>query len=145
MIVKMPSPLRDFQRSKVYEAEKVFVSFTPDPDLIALADLQEWVDEILSTPLWQGLLQGPKRIKVKDGRGSKRAWATRKWIKMPRWTRQRGMVLHELAHSCAPKDIAESPHGPEFCSRYLALVWYHLGERQRDILQESFDKKEVLY
>jgi hypothetical protein len=65
-------------------------------------------------------------VRVKDGRGARRAYSHGGWISLPRWARQRAIVLHEMAHEIAPKVFPDrlpiESHGREFVGCYMWLL-----------------------
>jgi putative metallohydrolase (TIGR04338 family) len=73
------------------------------------------------------------RIEVRDGRGRRRACYSPglNAIKMPRWSRKRWCVLHELAHAI---EYLKWPgraawHGREFVGIYMELLRRYDGRK----------------
>ncbi|MEM7167617.1 MAG: hypothetical protein AAF581_19345 [Planctomycetota bacterium] len=133
---------RDQQRARLYDAEegvdagRVFVS---------LDDTQAFVDSITTSAFWERIPNAPRVIRVRDGRGRRHACAADAWfgaeLRLPRWSRNQLIVLHELAHTITPSHCAS--HGPEFAGAYLHLVRRFLSEEHYDALHESFRRADV--
>jgi hypothetical protein len=60
---------------------------------------------------------------VRDGRGRRRGYGSRRVVKLPRPCRSPGFVLHEVAHAAAPR----AGHGPDFARVLLDLLVRHEG------------------
>lgn len=108
---------RDFQRAKVYRWERAHVHTMLRPSPLPLAECSDLVREVFywyEKPL---VTLGWAPPQVTDGRGRRHACGSRDVIKLPRWARQRTIVLHECAHG-----MASDGHGPEFMARYIELL-----------------------
>lgn len=102
---------RDSQRSRVYEWERACVSELArasihDPDFSSLDDCIAFAD-----PIWRkecgrvGLARQRAPTIERPAWGQRRALAHFDHrITLPRWTRSRWMILHELAHRLTPGD-----------------------------------------
>jgi len=123
---------RDFQRKRVYAAEGVCLS----ESMYDIHDLRVWVNQVTCSRVFRCLYPNYyfTGIEVKDGRGRRRACGSVfGYINMPRWSRNKFSVLHELAHVVTRYDV--SCHGEEFCQNYLTLVKHILGEQMHHDLQ----------
>ena len=155
---------RDFQRKKVYRAEN-FLAWE-GKSLEDLDILRSWVNEkIVSSRWFQNRWPMDGVIIITDGRGRTRACGyrmTTKYrnydtmtqssprggkIKLPRWTRNRAAVLHELSHVIVgwhfPRGVPW--HGREFCHVYLQLVKRWIGIDEWRQLRDSFKANGVKY
>lgn len=125
---------RDFQRKRVYTAEDRCPAMRAEY-VTDIHELRAWVKQITEHRVF--LYFYPQYhasgITVLDGRGRSRALGSpRGYIKMPRWTRSKLVVLHEIAHVVSPWTEL---HGELFCQNYLTLVRYILGEPEHHALQ----------
>ena len=121
--------LRDSQRSKVYAWEdREFGGTAGDgaQPKMELAEIQQLADRVRRD---YGIRS---RIEVMDGRGRRRACYSPglNAIKMPRWSRMRYSVLHELAHAV---EYLKWPgraawHGREFVGIYMELLRRYHGK-----------------
>jgi putative metallohydrolase (TIGR04338 family) len=147
---------RDSQRSKLYSAETAVAASLKGrgmelPSAASVATVQEYVDRITQSAWWRDY--GPKKrphITVADGRGRSRAGSFnyRARITVPRHSRVRRVILHELAHQVT--DGRHGPdthagHGPEFAGYFLSLVRRFLGEEAALKLRLSYQDKGVKY
>lgn len=138
---------RDSQKSKVYAAEWALL----DRDragrerLDTVPEIQAWVDKITASAWWRKRYPRVKKITVKNGAGQRRALAFpyRQEISLPKWSRSKGIIIHEITHLVVPVSVAS--HGWEFCSEYLAIVKHFLGQGDHDALKAAFDKRKVRY
>lgn len=114
-----PKRPRDFQRARVYRWEAAHVLVQPgaaEPlPLEGCRALVETVFRWAERPPAGALAWAPPL--VTDGRGRRHASGSREAIKLPRWARTRGIVLHECAHG-----LARDLHGPEFVAVYVDLL-----------------------
>lgn len=146
---------RDSQKSKCYTAEKaVFIREEP----MSLPDLTAWIHAVAERTYVRETFMFMPRWKVRDGRGHRRATATRmvgyNELTFPRWSRQRWIALHEMAHVMRPCPAASHPpgawdwgagHGWQFCYTYLLLVRNVLGRAAHDYLRGGFREHRVRY
>ena len=140
---------RDNQRSRVYKAEGI-----PLECEMTLSECAEFAgatckkakrDIYRLFPELKDRIDG-RTIKVKDGRGRRKAcfdpnvWA----IKLPRWSRSKQVVCHEVAHAYAYM-LSPRPawHGREFAGIYLLLVKHGLGEEAYRDLRKRFCQGRV--
>jgi len=140
---------RDFQRSKLYDAESsVFPMYEPVEKYRQLDDCHEFLKKIMATEYWKRH-KGWKRIKIGDGRGRRSACYKphRRQVCLPLWARNEYVMIHEMAHCLVHKTQGDSRvwHGTHFAGHYLQLVDELLGMDESSKLMESFDKKGVKY
>lgn len=145
---------RDSQRQKLYDAECAFNHATHR--LETLEEVQEYVDSITRTRWWKSRYfgsfensgwrfrgNGKYQVRIKDGRGSATSYRLRGEVKMPHWSRYKGIVLHELAHQLVPPQYAG--HGPEFAKMYLLMVKRYMGRDAWRFLKWQFDRYGIKY
>jgi putative metallohydrolase (TIGR04338 family) len=142
--------VRDFQRQKVYDAEGAAFRSGKDWSLVpvdfkTVAEVQEYVDTVTTSPFWQSLAPSVRTVTVKDGRSRRSgvAYPELGEIRMPRLTRRRWCTLHELAHIALGADDSLAFHGPEFTGTYLALVREFLGRAAGARLEATFKEYGV--
>ena len=143
--------MRDYQRKRVYDAERRVSVFTenavtkqePTVDWVVL---QKYVLDITKTSWFQK--RWPRRtIEVWDGRAHRSARGGWGWITMPRWSWSPLIILHEIAHAVG--DWISDKHGPTYCGHYLYLVYHQLGpaiylELRNAFLSNGVDFKNPL-
>lgn len=129
----MTRQLRDSQRSKVYRAECIALADRSER-LETVPEMQQYVDKILRSRWFKGKWDY-LAIQVKDGRGRSRACGGyygfgTGYIKMPKWSRTRYVVLHEMAHVITGMEHRSEGtiHGRRFMRVYLALVGRWMGK-----------------
>lgn len=139
---------RDNQRSKVYAWERAAVRrlnktefYRPDFDT-----LEEC--EAFMNPIWRAERGRVGLAKQKAPELSRNLWGQRKataghdhTIKLPKWSRSRWVILHEMAHRLTPRDEA---HGPRFVGVLIGLAARHLGY-DANALMELADEMGVKY
>ena len=134
--------MRDSQRSKLYRAEKAaFECFDREPEM-TLADCQKLVDRAMR------FFREISSPRVSDGRGRRTAWASLWEIRLPRWSRRRMWVLHEVAHTISRRLARRKRrpiqgHGKEFARTYMKLVRRFIGRAEADLLKLSFSQHRV--
>lgn len=110
---------RDTQRSAVYAWEKNVQSLNPQlTRKLTLAECRAYIVRV-----WNDYRPGTEPPRLSDGRGRRRACASRWEIKIPVWARQPFTVLHEVAHSLTPVE----GHGPVFARLYFELLVHYEG------------------
>lgn len=84
---------------------------------------------------------------VYDGRGRSRAGGWSRGITMPIWSRDEGIVLHELAHTINIRMNGPrvSAHGWQYCAIYLKITLYMRGRQAHDELKAAFKTNRVRY
>lgn len=156
--------LRDSQRKKVYRAEEAVNG--PKPILFeSMEEMVAWVDSITASAWWgqyqieatrpimptsdQFRMYGSPRarhlkITITDGRRrlSACAYSHTGKIAMPRWSRSKLIVLHEIAHCIT---YERPSHGRQFARNYLELVLKFLGKSVYKELMASFKKHGVKF
>jgi putative metallohydrolase (TIGR04338 family) len=140
---------RDSQRQKVYDAEGAAFAGAP-VDLPEMADLERYVNFVCSLKRVKAsfpkLVDWP--IYIGDGRARRKAGGWRQGILMPRWSRKRWVVLHELSHVIVDRVHSHrraAGHGWEFASTYLLLVRHVMGVAVHDRLKAEFKARRVRY
>lgn len=136
---------RDTQRARLYRAEKPSGGLHPRPEFDRAREVQAWVNRITRSRWWRGRFPRCGWINVKDGRGRRVACGTRYWnhgeVRLPRWSRSRLVILHEVAHCVQPRGTAS--HGPEFARLYLDLVRRWIGPEEAARLREGMRRERV--
>lgn len=130
----MSNFLSDYQRNKVYAAERA-----------AFADMPaiSWSDAARLTNLWakcHGINLRGVNMLSKGSRWGGLANPYRMTIAYPNRDSRRWVVAHELAHF-----IGLDSHGPEFCGQYIRLVKLHIGVACAIDLIRQFDIHGVDY
>lgn len=136
---------RDYQRSRVYAAEKAAFGRAEDwKDRVAtVSAMERYVKDLSADREWTDLVW-PEQWTVKDGRGRRRGGASAGpgWglITVPRFARAKWYVLHEVSHvvTTLTYGVGVAAHGPEFCGVYLRLVQKEMGRQAADALFEAF-------
>lgn len=128
-------PPRDSQRERLYAAEREVAAAMRDL-LPTVGEMQAFVDEILGSRWLQSRfgnrMLGP--ITVLNGHGQRAATAHcfMSTINMPKGTRSKFIVIHEVCHILTDRfygqDTTEA-HGPQFATFELMLVSHILGTR----------------
>lgn len=130
--------LRDSQKGKVYRSEGVLRKFATS--LPSVFDVEKFCDKVTSS-CWTQKHFGPRnKVVVKDGRGTRNAFARSWMINIPLWARSSDIVLHELAHVFVQR---KPPHGPLFAAAYLKLVKHFMGKEAHTALKQAFRKNRV--
>lgn len=152
---------RDFQRSKVYRAERDMDTQLGEYGgrLETIPEIRTWIDEINGSRWMKGYVNrhrdhqlevGHTKIVVGDGRSRIKPCAElfrynyTAIVKFPKWGRSRLIVLHELTHVYT-NWIIPAWHGREFCANYLEFVKRWLGQDARAELQASFQRNGVKF
>lgn len=110
----------DSQRSAVYRWENDLRRRFPR--------MAERLDDLgacaaLVAEVWEDYRPGTSPPALKDGRGRRSAYGTRHAIGLPVWSRTRGIVLHEVAHSL----VEGVPHGRPFARLLAELLERYCG------------------
>lgn len=144
------SRLRDSQRQKVYDAERILESYSQRVETVP--EIEAYLKYIWSLKRVRdafpaGTNYGPPR--VKDGRRCRRAKGGASDITMPRWARTQYIVVHEVSHSIQVRTYGRrldmAWHGWQFCDIYLRLVLYVMGREAHDALKASFKAARVKF
>lgn len=152
--------VRDSQRARVYKAERAAGFDAMGQEFQTVEECQKFVNKVTGSAFWRTVYAGPtglflsegkvlvqgRNVVVKDGRGSPHGRAGRYEIDLPRWSRNRWVILHELAHVARPTAReGAAAHGREFCSIYLKLVKRFIGEAQAIALRQQFVAHHVRF
>lgn len=144
---------RDVQKHRLYAAEHQV--FKEDAHIMEWEELQDYVREVLNEkrirarfPVSVLITEGKTKLSVRQGRGSRRAYAVftssdECCITFPVRFRRKWVVLHELSHILAPQD-AQS-HGREFCRVYLYVVRCMMGINKEKELKAAMKRTKCKY
>lgn len=147
---------RDFQRSRVYKAERADAFTAYSQEVGSIHDVRAYVDKITSSRWWRNRCP-VKSVQVWDGRGTRIAYgglfcsgSKFGWgISLPRWARTHWVILHELAHVITEAngyyDDGHPAHGREFCATFLELTRRWIGTDAAKALKQSFKDHKVKY
>jgi len=156
---------RDNQRKRVYDSENAIDDrpwdermwchkSTRGGRLETVGEIESFLNKIHRSRWFKGFLckQSPpvtiRKYYVKDGRGTSRGFACR-WhngnamLNLPRWSRSKLVILHEMTHTVTPNRYAW--HGPEFCANYLELVKRWIDAETHADLKASFQDHRAKY
>jgi putative metallohydrolase (TIGR04338 family) len=139
--------MRDTQRSKVYSAErKAFGSFE---EVYSFNDCKA-ILSIVKDGSYYRSVNGYRHVKLKDGRGRRSACyqPDTKTIKLPKWSRNDFVIMHEIAHSLAHRTVGEGEHAghhASFCTHYANLIHEQVGNQYAIKLINEFKSGRVLY
>lgn len=141
---------RDSQKKKLYASEDKVDAKTPDLESMLYVKL--FADKVVGSAYYRKHY-GHMTVDVRDGRRRRSACASGGYnghgiIRMPRWSRSKMIVLHELSHLAVAynhKDVGVTWHGREFARIYLDLVRHVLGDAKAEELKASFKAHGVKY
>lgn len=147
----MSAIVRDSQRSRLYKAQEFLYDESKSEWAIKFNHLdlnsktsiyfcQRYVNLILSQKFITKRF-GERKIWVKSGRGGGKAYGS-SFISLGLWARNESIVLHEIAHCLAPRNVK---HGPEFAGIYLFLVKNVFGNEAAAKLRQSYKAHGVRY
>lgn len=144
----VPKRTRDFQRSRLYRAERRMWArrgeLGPDPALEKIEDCQRYVNRVLSSKSVEKALEAEglkwrmRTIRVRPGRGCRTASLTWCEMQLPKWARKPVVILHETAHAVTDGKPNAPDHGVNFCKACLVLVRQMLGPIAETQLRECF-------
>jgi putative metallohydrolase (TIGR04338 family) len=139
--------MRDTQRQKLYDAEGL--AFGEAEAEMTLDECQALVDKVLASKVIQRKYRRAQyQLTVTDGRSRRSGGYFAGWddstIALPRWARQKWVVLHETAHHLAHGPDAAG-HGWQFAACYLYLVRVYMGKGQEQALMAAFKAKRVRF
>lgn len=138
---------RDSQRKRVYRSDTALRLFAKP--LPSVGDIEAFVAKVFASKRVRASWPRSTWITpdVYDGRGRRRAGGCAFFITMPRWSRNEGIVLHELAHTICQREHGTmiAGHGWQFCAIYLKLVLYLLGREAHDALKAAFKANRVRF
>lgn len=137
---------RDSQRSKVYKAEDDYRDTIGTPLIRDVPLIQRWVNCMVRSDWWAERYPHVIVVKVKDGRRRRIACAQYErpgiWaIKLPRHTRTRLIIVHEVAHTVTL--VTEPWHGDVFVGNLLAFVDRWMGQLEGVALRWFLSKNRV--
>ena len=140
--------MRDFQRSKLYAAERHLAE--RGPRLESVKDIQAFVDGLCQSRWFRNRF-GLVEIAVRDGRGRRNAggcgWRSMDgrggFITLPKWSRHTLFILHEITHVIIPSNLAA--HGREFSKIFLQLVGRWMGDDSAKDLRAAYRRCGVKY
>lgn len=131
--------VRDFQRSRVYAAEKVVEPLVRYPNI---EQCQSFADHVLDR-------LGHKRITVVAGHPNQvRARGSAYKISLPLdWAMNDYIILHELAHTIISRKYGGrvAGHGEQWTSCLIGLVERFMGATQASALMDSFARVGIAY
>lgn len=130
------------QASRLYAAEEL--SGIKYGDALTLKECQKFVDKVIARKYVVESYRTLHKVTVLDGRGRRSACATNHYeegraIKLPKWSRNRYVILHEVAHHLTFLD----GHKAEFASCLLDLVRHFMGKESAEALQGAYHLKGV--
>jgi putative metallohydrolase (TIGR04338 family) len=143
------SEIRDTQRSKVYKAEVIL--WGKQRQYWKMEDVQEYVAKVTASAWWKKHHRYPtRRIRIGDGRARRKACAIgMDEIRMPVWSRQEEIILHELCHCVINSRFSYresvASHGCEFAKMLLLMVRHFMGKERYDTLKASYKVHRVHY
>jgi putative metallohydrolase (TIGR04338 family) len=130
------------QAGKLYVAETIS-GVKQCKGTMTLKECQAFTNKVLARKYVKDTYGSISSITVLDGRGRRRACATylygKRVIKLPLWSRNEYVILHEIAHHLTRLD----GHKAEFASCLLDLVRHFLGKDSADALQGAYHFKGV--
>lgn len=138
---------RDSQRGKLYTAESKAFEGAP-VDLPEVEDIERYVAHIGNLGRVKESFPelGWRPITVGDGRRRRSAGGDARGIYMPRWSRKRWVVLHELGHTIMDRRYRNATgHGWQYAEVYLTLVRHVMGVDAHDRLRDQFKAHRVRY
>lgn len=125
---------RDNQKQRVYNAEKSVYKFG---QTIPTNELQAYANKVLDKRAIRSRW-GIRNVRVELGRSSGASYGGR--ITLGVASRNEWVMLHELAHELAPREVK---HGPEFVGIYIFLVDLVLGKAEGNRLRAAFKANRV--
>lgn len=137
---------RDGQRQKLYDAEAQ--AFGTSSEQMTIPEIEALVAKVLGSKAILEEYPGASfPLAVTDGRSRRRGgYVFRPFgvseIRMPKWTRSKWYVLHEIAHHLTWH--RERPaHSWQFCACYLHLVRVYMGRGAEADLLAGYKAKKV--
>jgi hypothetical protein len=120
---------RDFQRKRVYDAERDLFPVDRFPPDLSLWECEQLLHRMYRDARYQGMEKARSSVPVlKDGRGRRRAGYSRPKhvISLPRSYRKAWVVAHEVAHTLVDHNRVPG-HGEEFMAVYIDLLERYCG------------------
>jgi hypothetical protein len=117
---------RDSQRKKVYRWERAMIQMYGITATLGIDDCQKLVNRICDE-------FGRTAPQVLDGRGRRSPCyrPVSHTISLPKWSRSRWFVCHELAHSFLNRNACIEVHGKEFVATHIGLLAIYAREEVR--------------
>lgn len=146
---------RDVQRDRVYRAQRKVDphrhdrELFPDLDAVRTYVLGACSRKRVQAAFPRAILVAEGKLYLKDGGGTRSArggWygpQTGAMLSLPLWSRNRLVILHELAHGLVPNP--KQSHGWEFCQGLLRLVLLVEGREAHDRLKAAFKAERVRF
>lgn len=140
--------MRDYQRSKVYRAERTAHKYLKiGRRLSGIKEARTYVAAILRTRWWnnRSRVHEVRVIATHSSYGDAKAWDENinyrrvGFIVLPRWAYMEITVLHELAHLMPGGD----DHGPGFVWNMCELVARFVGRKEAKMLRLAFEAAGV--
>ena len=147
--IAKPAP-RDEQRKRLYAAERQVKAFLRDT-LPTIGEMQAFVDSILRNRWMQTYFAASVVAPIRVIGGRQRPATAMNFlstISMPKWSRTKFLVIHEVSHILAARCFGEdviAAHGPEYGTLFLELVEHFLGAEDALDLPEAFARCGVVH
>lgn len=138
----MSNNLDDAFANRIYRAEEqVSMRMLPEPSM-TLEEVVDFVAHVTAKEWWRRR-SSFSLVLIRDGRGNSKALADvyRGSINLPRWSRTRPVVLHELTHLLTNSN--RPAHSYEFAANLTDMYKQFLGERWSSSLQERLVANSV--
>jgi len=149
MLIVKRAP-RDEQRKRLYAAERQVRAFLRDP-LPTIGEMQAFVDSILRSRWMQSYFAASVVAPIRVIGGRQRPATAMNFLStilMPKWSRTKFLVIHEVSHILAARCYGEgviAAHGPEYAALFLDLVRHFLGAEDALDLHEAFVRCGVVH
>lgn len=129
------NPLRDYQRSKVYKAERMMIRMFGESERLTPEQCQELANEVWSD---YGFESEPPTIIVTSAKKSfSSSYSWNKTIKLAAgWGQAKKVVLHEIAHQIVDNGFhyPDPAHGKYFTAIILDLYEMYLGWHRESMM-----------
>ena len=136
--------IRDNQKSKVYRWENKHLPNISGEEL-SIDQCEQLIHQAIA---WWFRDSKPVMPIIKNGKGTSVARGGAKFINLPKWARNYGVVLHETTHCLIERmkhDDVDGGHGPYFMRTYIELLGYFLNMDQAELLRQAkADKIKVI-
>lgn len=147
-----PRP-RDYQRSRLYSAERAADTVVAGTRFDSLESARRYTMEIVRSSWWQARWPEVRIVNVLPGKGNR---ASGDRLAMPQrngeffgivwlrgWSLVASVLMHELAHVVTPRRY--SAHGPEFAGNLLLFIRREFGPGKATGLMREFALHGVRY
>ncbi len=161
-----PTVERDFQRTKVYEAEQfartlfaraaqhpgrsidffgTALTLPPEAKFNGVPEVQRYVDQVLAMPAVRQRWPAAGRVSVRAHRGATSAFYRNGMIAVPggrygTWFFAELPLCHEVAHHLSPKGSA---HGPRYTDIFCELLRIVMGPEAGYVMQVLYARHGV--